>query len=250
MTTSPTSTYENRRKYKKEPYLRAEHLLVKGRYVATKKRIADVVYNCPKKIIGSKEMGEMIGIAFDGTDKVLGLCATNESMLCHVTGSGSPASWIGKEILLVVRLAGNKKEPSIRIWGGKGNAHPNNRVREQMGDEITEQWYKDHVFVPEEGGTQEPEKPKPTETKPADKPAELTDAKRAEWIAKCSKSMDDAKTSDDIAKCRTDFTSLGIFLSKHEKALTSEEREALADKLREASVRVDQAGEKPKDALV
>lgn len=135
MTTTP------RRTYKDEPYLRSEHLLRDGKYQAVTVEIADVVFNCPGKK-GEKDK-LMKGLAFVGTDKVLGLNVTNESLVCLQTGHGKPEAWIGHKIQLVVRLISNKKlkvdEPAIRVWPAK--PIPNGRIRDQMGKEIPEGWY-------------------------------------------------------------------------------------------------------------
>lgn len=128
-----------RRQYKDEPYLRSEHLLRDGKYQSPFVEIADIVYNCPVKK-GDKDSAT-IGLAFVGSDKVLGLNRTNESMLCWVTGQGKPDNWIGHKIQLVVRLVRNKKveEPAIRIWSTR--PHPRGQVRDQMGAEIKDEWY-------------------------------------------------------------------------------------------------------------
>lgn len=127
-------------KYADQQYLRAEHLLHKGRYVAARVTIKDIVTDCPIKK-GDKD-GFTTGIAFEKSDKVLGLNKTNFSMICWSTGEGKPEAWIGKQITLVVRLVRNRKviEPGIRVWPDK--PMPNSRVREQLGEEITEDWYK------------------------------------------------------------------------------------------------------------
>jgi hypothetical protein len=126
-------------KYNGEQYLRAEHLLKDGKYISAKVTIKAVVDDCPIKR-GDKD-GSTIGIVFEKSDKVFGLNRTNFSLLCWELGEGSPERWIGKQVTLVVRLVRNRKlvEPAIRVWPTK--QHPNMRVREQMGDEITEDWY-------------------------------------------------------------------------------------------------------------
>lgn len=227
------SAYDKRRMYKSEPYLRAEHLLKDGRYASTNIQIKDIVYDCPKKKIGSPEMGKMIGLAFEGTDKVLGLCATNESMVAFVLGNGHPPSWIGKKILLVVRLAGNKKEPAIRVWPGKGNPHPNNRVREQMGDPITEEWYSKHEASGPEGEPPEPKKIQ-EQKKPAE-PKKFTAEERAEWLKNFDAKIAAARTTTDIDECRSSFTKLGPYLEKHSTPLTEDERKRIAMLIQMAS---------------
>jgi hypothetical protein len=131
----------NRRTYKDEPYLRSEHLLKDGKYQSVIVEIADVVFNCPGKKGEKDKM--MKGLAFVGTDKVLGLNVTNESLVCLQTGHGNPEKWIGHKVQLVARLIANKKlkvdEPAIRIWPSK--PIPNGRIRDQMGKEIKDDWY-------------------------------------------------------------------------------------------------------------
>lgn len=130
-----------RRTYRDEPYLRSEHLLRDGKYVSCIVEIGDIVYDCPGKK-GDKDK-LMLGLAFQGTNKVLGLNVTNESVLCIDTGHGKPEQWIGHKIMLVVRLIPNKRkklrEPAIRIWTKK--PIPNGRILDQMGEEITDSWY-------------------------------------------------------------------------------------------------------------
>ena len=132
------------RKYNAETYLRSEHLLKDGRFISAKVTISEIIEGCPVKR-GDKD-ASVIGLAFNGSDKVLGLNTTNFNLLCWEIGSGKPEDWIGKSVQLVVRLIRNKKlvEPGIRVWPAK--PHPNSRVREQMGQEITAEWYgKDEV---------------------------------------------------------------------------------------------------------
>lgn len=130
-----------KRIYKDEPYLRSEHLLRDGKYQAVDVTIADVVYDCPGKKGEKNKL--MKGLAFVGTDKVLGLNVTNESLICVQTGHGKPDNWIGHKIQLVVRLIDDKRkkveEPAIRVWPSK--PIPNGRIRDQMGREIPEEWY-------------------------------------------------------------------------------------------------------------
>lgn len=127
------------RKYNGETYLRAEHLLRNGRYVAARVTIADIVEDCPIKR-GDKD-ATTTGLAFEKSDKILGLNKTNVSLLCWELGEGKPSDWIGKQITLAVRLVANKKatEPAIRIWPKV--MPPNDRIRKFMGSEILEDWY-------------------------------------------------------------------------------------------------------------
>ena len=126
-------------KYTDQVYLRAEHLLKGGRYATVKVTIENIIEDCPIKR-GDKD-ASTIGLAFQKSDKILGLNRTNHSLVCWELGEGRPQDWVGKSITLVVRLVRNKKvvEPAIRVWPTK--PHPNIRVREQMGTEITEDWY-------------------------------------------------------------------------------------------------------------
>lgn len=129
-----------KRVYKDEQYLRSEHLLRDGKYVSAEVEVSEIVYDFPMKK-GDKDITG-IALAFKGSDKVLGLNRTNESMLCFVTGQGKPENWVGKKIQLVVRMVRNKKveEPAIRVWSPR--PHPRGQVRDHMGKEITEDWYK------------------------------------------------------------------------------------------------------------
>jgi hypothetical protein len=126
-------------KYTDQTYLRAEHLLRNGKYIAAKVTIEDIVEDCPIKR-GDKD-GVTIGLAFAKSDKILGLNKTNYSLVCWELGEGKPQDWIGKQITLVVRLVRNKKltEPAIRVWPTM--QHSRAQVREQMGTEITDEWY-------------------------------------------------------------------------------------------------------------
>jgi hypothetical protein len=128
-----------KRTYNDEQYLRADHFMENYRYLAKTAEISDVVWGCKVKK-GDKD-AVTIGLAFKGSDKVLGLNRTNESMVMHVTGHSNPEKWIGHKIQLVVRLVRNKKleEPAIRVWSAV--PHPRGQVRDQMGKEITEAWY-------------------------------------------------------------------------------------------------------------
>lgn len=125
-------------KYAGQQYLRSEHLLHKGRYAAVRVTIKDIVTECPIKD------GFTTGVSFEKSDKVLGLNKTNFSMICWATGEGKPEAWIGKQVTLVVRLVKDQREkslvPGIRVW--TDTPIPNRRVREQLGGEITEDWYK------------------------------------------------------------------------------------------------------------
>lgn len=128
------------RQYKGEKYLRSEHLFRNGKYVAAHVTIEEVIENCPIK--RGDEDGVTLGLQFAKSDKVLGLNATNFAQVCWETGEGKPENWIGKKLVLAVRLVRNRKlmEPGIRVW--PTTPHPNSRVREQMGTEVTDDWYE------------------------------------------------------------------------------------------------------------
>jgi hypothetical protein len=126
-------------KYNGEQYLRAEHLLRDGKYIAAQVKISGIVEGCP--LNNGKET---MGLAFEKSDKVLGLNKTNYNMLCWELGDGIPQLWVGKSVLLVVRLIWNKKlklhEPAVRIWPTV--KHPNiTRLADFLGIEITDEWY-------------------------------------------------------------------------------------------------------------
>lgn len=133
-------------KFNQHKYLRAEHLLKDGRYLAATVKISHIVDECPIKR-GDQE-GQTTGVMFAGSEKVLGLNHTNHSQLCWELGDGKPEAWVGKTVSLVVRLVRNKKvlEPAIRVWPTVPN--PNSRVGSQMGVEITEDWYLSNRNIP------------------------------------------------------------------------------------------------------
>jgi len=212
-------TSNSRRQYKNEPYLRAEHLLVNGRYVATKKKIVDIVYGCPKKKMGSTEMAQMIGLAFPGTDKILGLCATNESLIAWICGDGDPQKWIGREIMLCVRLAGNTKEPAIRIWPGKGRKHPNNRVSNQMGDEINDSWYASHSPLDHT----EAAKAQAAENQQKHEKPQDNAAVRVGLIDKLTAMIMGAKGPEELAGCEANLNGLKAWGVKHGMPLSDDE---------------------------
>ena len=149
-----------RRQYKDEPYLRSEHLLCDGKYKSVVVEIADVIFNCPGKK-GDKDK-LMKGLAFVGTDKVLGLNTTNESLVCIHIGHGNPDKWIGQKIQLVVRLASRYvkkqlvKEPAIRVWTQK--LIPRGQVRDYLGEAITDDWYATAEKPATEAGNEKTEK--------------------------------------------------------------------------------------------
>ena len=163
----PTSSYDKRRVYANERYIRSEHLLHGGRFVAVTWTIKEVVYDCPAKRMGAKAgedaTSKMPGIEFnEAPGYLLGLCKTNESMLCMVTGEGHPAKWSGKKVQLVVRLIRDRKTktdiPAIRVW----SEHPIHlgRVMDQMGRRVDDEWYAANTLT--EGATTTPAEPPAT----------------------------------------------------------------------------------------
>ncbi len=131
--------------YSGQQYLRAEHLMHGGKYIAATVTVSGVIEDCPIKR-GDKD-GVTTGLAFEKSDKVLGLNRTNYSLCCWETGEGKPELWIGRKIMLVVRLVRNRKllEPAIRVWPRR--VHPCVRVRDQLGEEITAAWYAENSVV-------------------------------------------------------------------------------------------------------
>ena len=83
---TPT-TPPSRRMYAGERYLRADHMMKGGKFIAVKVKISDVVHGLPAKIMGkdgddpSKGTKFMPGLAFEGKEKLFGLNTTNESNL-------------------------------------------------------------------------------------------------------------------------------------------------------------------------
>lgn len=249
--TQPT-TPPAKRMYKGERYLRADHLMKGGKFIAVKVKISDVVHGLPAKIMGKdasdsdgKGVKYMPGIVFEGKDKTLGLNTTNESNLCWETGEGNWPGWIGKEILLVVRLVKSynaqkrafEEIPCIRIWPRQ--PHPNGRVRDQMGVEVPDSWYAEARSDYLDGQKQMDEQEKPAdkqpEKPPIEKPPEFTAETRAKWISIFERCISEAANDSDIGVCRTRFTALGSELDKHKMPLTLDERKVLSDKLSAAS---------------
>lgn len=194
-----TSSYDKRRTYQNERYLRSEHLMSGGKYLSVTWTIKDVVFDCPAKRMGAQKGEEstskMPGIEFvEAPGYVLGLCKTNESMLCMVTGEGHPSKWIGKKIQIVVRLIADRKTktdiPALRIWTDKPIYL--GRVRDQMGRKVDSEWYASNSFtgVP----TDEPEK------KP--EPAANHDAEVAALLVALGKVTDETS----LGVCRTEAT--------------------------------------------
>lgn len=243
------TTPPSKRMYKGERYLRADHLMKGGKFIAVKVKISDVIHGLPAKIMGKdasdpdgKGVKFMPGIVFEGKDKTLGLNTTNESNLCWETGEGNWPGWIGKEILLVVRLVKSynaqkrafEEIPCIRIWPRQ--PHPNGRVRDQMGVEVPDSWYAEARSDYLDGQKQMDEQEKPADKQPEKpKPVEFNADERARWIAIFERCISEAANDSDIGVCRTRFTALGTELDKHKMPLTLDERKVLSDKLSAAA---------------
>ncbi len=210
-----------RKKYSGQPYLRAEHLLAGGKFKSTTLEIADVIYDCPKKVMGRDDsvqggVKRMLGLEFRNAEKILGLNCTNEGTLCIVTGEGSPSAWIGHKIQLVVFLVTDRKDktqiPAIRIWPGNDVKLPK-RIRDQIGVPPNEEWYRDNLgaFV--------------------QKSREFGAPERADIIGRLEASISAAKTESDVSECREKFAKLVTFLDDKKLPLTQEERHKLSDTL-------------------
>ena len=121
-------------KYNNEPYLRAEDLLVDGKYQSPTLEIEAVVYGCP--LTRKLKPCEGLGLKFKGREKVLGLGTTNESLMKVIAGDARPESWNGKKITLEVRMVqGQQKgetQPAIRIIPPSGTVMRSGLVR-QLG---------------------------------------------------------------------------------------------------------------------
>jgi hypothetical protein len=103
-------------KYANEEYLRAEHLLKDGKYRTVQLPIEAVIEGCPLQRKLKATQG--FGLRFKGATKILGLGATNYSLVCASTGESDPANWIGKTIRIEVRRVRSQAggtQPAIRI---------------------------------------------------------------------------------------------------------------------------------------
>ena len=244
-----STTPPSKRMYAGERYLRADHLMKGGKFIAVKVKIEAVVHGLPAKIMGKdasdatgKGVKYMPGLVFEGKEKVMGLNTSNESLLCWETGEGNWPGWIGKEILLVVRLVKSYNAqkrafediPCIRIWPRQ--PHPNGRVRDQMGVEVPDSWYAEARSDYLDAQKKMDEAEKPADKQPEKpKPVEFNADERARWISIFEKCIADAKVESDIGVCRTRFTALGAELDKHKMPLTLDERKVLSDKLSAAA---------------
>jgi hypothetical protein len=246
------SSFDRRRIYAKERYLRSEHLFHGGKFVAVTWTIKEVVHNCTFKVMGAKAGDDATaygpGLEFiEAPGYVFGMNRTNESMLCMVTGEGSPSKWAGKKIQLVVRLIRDRKTksdiPALRIWSD--HAIHLGRVMEQMGRKVDDEWYAANAF------TDAATLPPPAEPKANSK--ELEDLRQkmvieTEVVALGS-AMGAVTDAAGMDACRATF-------SKLSSKLTAEQRSALvalADsaKARIANLVVPAAAEPPaRGALV
>lgn len=237
---SPTTTSPSKqRTYMKEPYLRAEHLLRDGRYRSVTVKVSDIVYNCTgKNFDGSNK--KMLGLAFEGREKILGLNVTNENLMAWVAGDGDPAAWKGHEIQLVVRLIDNKKdrvkEPAIRIWPSK--PHPNKRVRDEMGADVGEDWYREHRL-----DNLKPDKQDNKPDKGPDKPDTQKKSEvvydRSKWIGMVRATIAAVEDEATLGVARQRFNALGNALKEHGEPLSDAERKELADLTAAAKKKLD-----------
>lgn len=102
-------------KYNNESYLRAEDLLIGGKYHRAVLEIEDVLTGAP--LTRRLKPVEGLALKFKGKDKVLGLGTTNESLCKVVFGDASPDKWRGKTVTIEVRRVRAKTgtQPAIRV---------------------------------------------------------------------------------------------------------------------------------------
>jgi len=232
-----------RRVYKSDQYLRSEHLLRDGKYVAVNWTIKDVVYDCPKKKMGKEKgdsdggMAKMTGIEFNESNgKVLGLNVTNESMVCWVTGQGTPSQWVGHKIMLVVRLIKNRQknvmEPAIRVWYDRAKKPPPNmRTVQMLGDPVDDEWYENHGNVygattPGKPADQKPKDPvdqKPPQQKTKEQVEETPAQERARQITWMVNRFRDSKTPQSLEESRGYFSRLVQSMQSKGHQLTADE---------------------------
>lgn len=131
------------RKYINEPYLRAEHLLVDGRYKPFELVVCGVLTDAPlqRKLQAAKG----VALVFQSqsgkpVEKVLGLGQTNESLMTVIAGDSRPEKWIGQKVRLEVRKVrkaerGGGNQPAIRIIPPAGT-----ELRSGLAKELGEQY--------------------------------------------------------------------------------------------------------------
>jgi len=124
-------------KYTNEPYLRAEHLLRDGNYLRPTLTVVAVLEGAPL----TRKLKPYAGLAlkFEGQATVLGLGQTNESLMACVCQDATPASWIGRSIVIEVREVRSPSggtEPAIRIMPQEAVPMRSGLARE-MGKAIT-----------------------------------------------------------------------------------------------------------------
>ncbi len=118
-------------KYANEEYLRAEHLLKDGRYLSCSLEVESVVEGCPLQRKLKPSQG--YGLRFKGKGKILGLGATNFSLMCAVAGDSDPSTWAGKVVRLEVRRVRAQTggtQPAIRIIPPDGTELRSGLVKE------------------------------------------------------------------------------------------------------------------------
>jgi hypothetical protein len=98
-----------------QEFLYAENLLSKGAYQTVKVKIAEVMKPNQLRCASGKPIEKYV-VRFEGKNKMLILCKTNEKVLHFVCGGG-PDEWPGKEITLAVRDVefGRDIVPAIRV---------------------------------------------------------------------------------------------------------------------------------------
>jgi hypothetical protein len=92
-----------------------------GNYVCPKLIVKDVLTGVPLMRKGKPYAG--LAIVFEGQAKVLGLNATNESMMAVSTGDSQSSKWIGATITLEAREVNSVTggtEPAIRVMPPNG----------------------------------------------------------------------------------------------------------------------------------
>ena len=234
------SSFDRRRIYAKERYLRSEHLFHGGKFVAVSWTIKEVVHNCTFKVMGAKAGDDATaygpGLEFvEAPGYVFGMNRTNESMLCMVTGEGNPSKWVGKKIQLVVRLIRDRKTksdiPALRIWSD--HAIHLGRVMEQMGRKVDEEWYAANAFT---GAVPPPESEKrqdPPETKARSLETDVMRQKQMidNEVLALENAMKAVIDSAGMDACRATFAKLS-------GKLTAEQRTALVALADAAKVRI------------
>ena len=116
--------------YQNEPFMRSEHLLRGGKYASPTCKVSAVLNGVP--LMRKNKSYQGMALQFEGQTKVLGLGATNESIMAVVAGDSNPQAWIGVAVKLEVRevnSAGGGTEPAIRIIPPSGTKMRSGLVR-------------------------------------------------------------------------------------------------------------------------